>query len=92
MISEFDPIIEAWYHFPAKAQKFKVTALDDDAATVEIQYFDGNIDEIDLDAWYDLDMERIEARGQDRAYGQYRKRRSESGWHRDAARGLGCAL
>lgn len=60
MISEYDPIIEAWYHLPEKAQKFKVTALDDDAATVEIQYFDGNIDELDLDVWYDLDIERIE--------------------------------
>ena len=46
---------------PAKAQKFKVTALNNHAATVEIQYFDGNIDELDLDTWYGLDMERIEA-------------------------------
>ncbi len=61
MTSEADPIIDAWYHYPSKAQKFKVTALDDHAATVEIQYFDGNIDELDLDTWYGLDMERIEA-------------------------------
>jgi len=74
MVSETDPIIDAWYHFPSKSQKFKVTALDDRAATVEIQYFDGNIDEFDLDT----------ARGLDRAYGQYRKRRSESRWYRDA--------
>ncbi|MCK5480120.1 MAG: hypothetical protein KAJ06_03205, partial [Gammaproteobacteria bacterium] len=61
MTSEADPIIDAWYHHPEKAQKFKVTALDDHAATVEIQYFDGNIDELDLDTWYGLDIERIEA-------------------------------
>ena len=60
MTSEADPIIDAWYHYPAKAQKFKVTALDDHAATVEIQYFDGNIDELDVDTWYDLDIERVE--------------------------------
>ena len=60
MISEVDPIIDEWYHYPAKAQKFKVIAFDDHAATVEIQYFDGNIDEFDLDTWYELDMERIE--------------------------------
>jgi hypothetical protein len=60
MISEADPIIDAWYHHPEKAQKFKVTALDDHAATVEIQYFDGSIGEFDLDTWYDLDIERIE--------------------------------
>ena len=61
MISDTDPIIDEWYHHPAKAQKFKVTALDDHAATVEIQYFDGNIDELDIDTWYGLDIERIEA-------------------------------
>ena len=60
MISEADPIIETWYHHPEKAQKFKVTALDDHAGTVEIQYFDGSVGEFDLDTWYDLDIERIE--------------------------------
>jgi hypothetical protein len=60
MSSEADPIIEAWYHYPQKAQKFKVTALDDRADTVEIQYFDGSIDELDLDSWYEMDIERIE--------------------------------
>jgi hypothetical protein len=60
MTSEADPIIDAWYHYPEKAQKFKVTALDEHTATVEIQYFDGNIDEFDIDTWYDLNIERIE--------------------------------
>jgi hypothetical protein len=60
MTSEADPIIGAWYHHPEKAQKLKVSALDDHTATVEIQYFDGSIDELDLDTWYGLDMERIE--------------------------------
>jgi hypothetical protein len=60
MTSEADPIIDAWYHYPAKAQKFKVTALDEHTTTVEIQYFDGNVDELDIDTWYGLDIERIE--------------------------------
>ncbi len=28
---------------------------------MEIQYFDGTLGEIDLDTWYQLDVERIEA-------------------------------
>jgi len=60
MTSEADPIVDAWYHYPAKAQKFRVTALDERTTTVEIQYFDGDIDELDLDSWYGLDIERIE--------------------------------
>lgn len=61
MTSEADPIIGEWYHYPAKAQKFCITALDEKAATIEVQYFDGSVDEFDLDSWYALDMERIEA-------------------------------
>ncbi|MGB5260448.1 MAG: DUF6763 family protein [Gammaproteobacteria bacterium] len=61
MATEADPIIDAWYHYPAKAQKFRVTALDEDNATIEIQYFDGAIDELDNETWYELDAERIEA-------------------------------
>ena len=55
-----DPIINQWYHYPQKAEKFHVTAIDDQAATVEIQYFDGNLDEFDLTAWYAMEVERIE--------------------------------
>ena len=61
MTTEADPIIDAWYHYPAKAQKFRITALDERSATIEIQYFDGAIDEMDLDTWKQLDAERIEA-------------------------------
>ena len=43
MTSEADPIIDEWYHHPEKAQKFKVTALDEHTATIEVQYFDGSI-------------------------------------------------
>lgn len=61
MITEAFPEVDAWYHYPAKSQKFMVTAIDDHTATVEIQYFDGTIDEIELDTWYVLNIERIEA-------------------------------
>lgn len=60
MVSEADPIIGAWYHYPEKAQKFVVVAIDEHTDTIEVQYFDGNIDEFDKGAWYELDMERIE--------------------------------
>ena len=41
------PIIGQWYHYPGKSQKFKVVALDLSDDTIEIQYFDGTIDEIE---------------------------------------------
>lgn len=38
-----------------------MVALDDDARTVEIQYFDGSVEELDLDAWYAMELDTIEA-------------------------------
>ena len=54
-----NPLIGQWYHYPEKSQKFMVTAIDDDAGTVEIQYFDGTIGEFDLDDWHSMSAEGI---------------------------------
>ena len=61
MTTEADPIVGNWYQHLDKGQKFEVVAFDKDEGWVEIQYFDGDVDEIDLDAWYELDIEPIEA-------------------------------
>lgn len=61
MTSEADPIVNFWYHYPQKAQKFFVTSVDDRNGTVQVQYFGGAIDEFTLEEWYAFDIERIEA-------------------------------
>ncbi|CAI8814010.1 DUF6763 family protein [Methylococcus capsulatus] len=60
MNSEADPIVGNWYRHLDKGQAFTVVAIDDDASTVEIQHFDGNLEEIDLDTWSLLPIEPIE--------------------------------
>jgi hypothetical protein len=60
MNSDADPIIGNWYRHLDKGQSFTVVAVDDDARTVEIQHFDGDLEEIDLDTWYLLPIELIE--------------------------------
>lgn len=60
MPTDADPIVDNWYQHLDKGQKFKIVALDEDAGTVEIQHFDGDLEEIDLEAWYRLDVELIE--------------------------------
>ncbi len=60
-MSDVDPIIGNWYRNQETNNDFEVVALDEDAQTIEIQYFDGEIEELDLDAWYDLPIEGIEA-------------------------------
>lgn len=57
---EIDPIEGTWYQHLDKGAKFEVLAVDEDTGVVEIQYFDGNVEEIGLDSWYDLDVEPIE--------------------------------
>lgn len=61
MATEFDPIIDNWYYYLDKGQRFRVVAMDEESQTVEVQYFDGNVDEYELEIWYQLDIEPCEA-------------------------------
>jgi hypothetical protein len=45
-----DPIIGHWFQRPGGSW-FEVVAIDEEAATVEIQQYDGTIDEIDVEVW-----------------------------------------
>ena len=59
MSEKYEPKIGDWYK-NATGQSFEVVALDEDDGTVEIQHFDGMVEELDLDTWHDLDIEPIE--------------------------------
>ncbi len=60
MDTEADPIVGHWYQHLDKGQKFQVVAVDEEEGIVEIQHFDGNLEEVDRDTWYNLDVEPIE--------------------------------
>ena len=51
------PIIGQWYMHHDKGQLFSVVAIDNAAGTVEIQDFDGNLDEVDVKSWYEMHIE-----------------------------------
>ena len=53
------PVIAQWYRYPDKGYEFQVTAIDDQEKTVEIQYFDGDLDEVELHDWYQMQIEPI---------------------------------
>jgi len=59
-MSDLDPIVGNWYKNVEEEKEFEVVAVDEDAQTVEIQYFEGEVEEIDLDSWYELALEPIE--------------------------------
>ena len=54
------PVIGQWFRRP-NGTLFEVVAIDEEAATVEIQQFDGTIDELDLERWPDLLLTEISA-------------------------------
>lgn len=44
------PIVGEWYRHPSGAL-LEVVAVDRDDGTVEVQHFDGTVEEFDLEAW-----------------------------------------
>jgi hypothetical protein len=55
------PIVGQWYRGTTD-ELFEVVAIDDQDETIEIQFFDGSVTEIDFEAWNDqLRDELLEA-------------------------------
>lgn len=54
MTKEHTPLVEKWYRDLIEDHIFKVIAVDLDDETIEIQYFEGEIEELDLDTWKSL--------------------------------------
>ena len=54
------PVIGEWYRRTG-GDSFEVVAIDPDDRTIEIQYFDGTIEEIELDDWLEEPIEATEA-------------------------------
>ena len=53
-----NPAIGRWYR-RTNGQLFEVVAFDDDDGTIELQFFDGTIDEVDRETWSKLLIERV---------------------------------
>ena len=54
------PVIGHWFRRP-NGTLFEVVAIDEVAGTVEIQQFDGTIDEIDIERWPELLLAEVSA-------------------------------
>ena len=54
------PVIGQWFSRP-NGTLFEVVAVDEDGGTVELQQFDGTIDEVDLETWPDLFLVEVSA-------------------------------
>jgi hypothetical protein len=59
MANNYQPRIGDWYQ-NISGENFEVVAHDADEDTVEIQYFDGAIEELDADTWSEMEIQPIE--------------------------------
>ena len=54
------PTIGNWYRIQG-SDSFEVVAYDEDDGTIELQYFDGTVEEFDLDSWEEQEFEDAQA-------------------------------
>jgi hypothetical protein len=57
---EYAPTPGKWYENKEEEETFRVLSVDEDNELVEIEYEDGEIEELDLDTWHELDLELTE--------------------------------
>jgi len=57
---DYEPVPGQWYENLEEEESFRVLSMDEDSELLEIEYLDGDIEEIDLEAWHEMDLERIE--------------------------------
>lgn len=57
---DYDPVQGQWYEDLEENEIFKVLSVDPDQEIIGIQYENGDIEEIDLDTWHELDLEHAQ--------------------------------
>jgi hypothetical protein len=57
---DYDPVQGQWFEDLEENEIFKVLSVNPDEEIIEVQYENGDIEEIDLDTWHELDLERAE--------------------------------
>jgi hypothetical protein len=54
---DYEPVPGQWYENLEEEEPFRVLTMDEDSELVEIEYLDGDIEEIDLETWHEMDLE-----------------------------------
>lgn len=60
MSRDFEPAVGQWYENAEENESFRVISVDEDAELVEIEYLDGDVEELDMDTWAEFDLEKTE--------------------------------
>ena len=59
MSRDYEPVPGQWYENLEDEESFRVLTVDEDLELVENEYLDGEIEEIDLETWHEMDLEQI---------------------------------
>jgi hypothetical protein len=54
---EYEPTVGQWYEDLENEETFQVLKVDEDKEIVEIQHLDGDLEELDVDGWAELDLD-----------------------------------
>ena len=60
MSRDYEPAPGQWYENLEDEESFRVLTVDEDSELVEIEYLDGEIEEIDLETWHEMDLEQTQ--------------------------------
>ncbi len=71
---DHNPVPGQWYESLDDEEVFQVLSIDEDAELIELQYEDGDVEEIDYETWQELDLDLTEAAGRLVGLGRTRKK------------------
>src|SRR5262245_66691960 len=54
---DHNPVPGQWYESLDDEEVFQVLSVDEDAELIELQYEDGDVEEIDYETWQELDLD-----------------------------------
>ena len=60
MSRDYEPVPGQWYENLEDEESFRVLTVDEDSELVEIEYLDGEIEEIDLETWHEMALDQID--------------------------------
>ena len=60
MSRDYEPVPGQWYENLEDEESFRVLTVNEDSELVEIEYLDGEIEEIDLETWHEMDLDKTE--------------------------------
>lgn len=84
MSRDYEPIAGQWYENLEEEETFRVLSVDEDSELIEIEYLDGDIEELDLETWQEMDLElRDEPEGWSEADEDEEDEEEDEDWDED---------